>query len=172
MKQTVIDVLIYLFDHYVEDNDNIALTPNQDKLKSQLIQAGFGDSQVNRAFDWLEGLAIQSQNEDEDENQKEVDEELIIDPNVNSFRVYTSLEEQKLNLEAQGFIFFLQQAGVLSTSDRELIIDRVMALDEIDIDMEKLKWVILMVLFNRTDNQDTFNWIEDLVTDGSDVVVH
>lgn len=172
MKQTVIDVLIYLFDHYVEDNDNIALTPNQDKLKSQLIQAGFGDSQVNRAFDWLEGLAIQSQNEDENENQKEVDEELIIDPHVNSFRVYTSLEEQKLNLEAQGFIFFLQQAGVLSTSDRELIIDRVMALDEIDIDMEKLKWVILMVLFNRTDNQDTFNWIEDLVTDGSDVVVH
>lgn len=168
MKQTVIDVLIYLFDHYVEDNDNIALTPNQDKLKSQLIQAGFGDSQVNRAFDWLEGLAIQSQNEEENE----IDEELIIDPHANSFRIYTSLEEQKLNQEAQGFIFFLQQAGVLSASDRELIIDRVMALDETEIDMEKLKWVILMVLFNRTENQDTFNWIEDLVTDGSDVVLH
>ena len=168
MKQTVIDVLMYLFDHYVEDNDKITLSPNQDILKSHLKQAGFGDKQVNKAFDWLEGLAIQNQQFDDDISV----EQLITEPKKNSFRVYTMLETQKLHLNAQGYLFFLQQTGVVTSSDRELIIDRVMALDETEIDMEQLKWVILMVLFNRTENQETFNWIEDLVTDGTDVILH
>ena len=41
MKESVLDVLIYLFDHYVEEE--MEITPDQDVLKSQLILliAGF-----------------------------------------------------------------------------------------------------------------------------------
>ena len=56
MKESVLDVLIYLFDNYVEEE--LEISPDQEDLKSQLIQAGFADTQVNKAIDWLECLAL------------------------------------------------------------------------------------------------------------------
>jgi len=44
MKETVLDVLMYLFDNYIEEE--VDLTPDQESLKMQLRQAGFGDHQV------------------------------------------------------------------------------------------------------------------------------
>ena len=60
MKESVLDVLIYLFDHYIEQE--FMLIPNQTDLKSQLNQAGFADIQIDKAIDWLEGLAIKKMN--------------------------------------------------------------------------------------------------------------
>jgi len=39
MKQTVIDILIYLFEHYIDDE--IELEVDQDRVKSELRDAGF-----------------------------------------------------------------------------------------------------------------------------------
>ena len=52
MKESVLDVLIYLFDHYVEEE--LEITPDQQDLKTQLVQAGFADIQVDKAIDRLE----------------------------------------------------------------------------------------------------------------------
>ena len=51
----------------------------------------------------------------------------------------------------------------LNATTRELVIDRVMALDGDDVDLEQLKWVVLMVLFNQPDQEAAFTWLEDLV---------
>ncbi len=55
MKETVLDVLMYLFDNYIEDD--VEFTPDEDVLRVELKEAGFGEHQVSKAFDWLEGLA-------------------------------------------------------------------------------------------------------------------
>ena len=55
MKQTVIDILIYLFEHYIDDE--IELDADRDRLKSELHSAGFESGQVAKAFDWLQDLA-------------------------------------------------------------------------------------------------------------------
>ena len=55
MKETLIDILIYLFENYVEDD--ISLGVDGERLKSELDSAGFEPGQVNKAFDWLEGLS-------------------------------------------------------------------------------------------------------------------
>ena len=52
---------------------------------------------------------------------------------------------------------------MLSPTTRELVIDRVMALDGDEVDLEQLKWVVLMVLFNQPDQEAAFTWLEDLV---------
>ena len=38
-----------------------------------------------------------------------------------------------------------------------------MALDSVDIDVEQVKWVVLMVLFSQPGQEDAFARMEDLV---------
>ena len=49
--------------------------------------------------------------------------------------------------------------------NREIVIDRVMALDDENISIEKLKWIILMVLVSRPDEEIAFSRMEDIVYD-------
>ena len=152
MKETVFDVLMYIFDNYIEDN--MEINPDQDSLKFELKQAGFPDGQVNKAFDWLEGLASQK--------------DLIMKGNLadnKTLRVFNSNELEKLNTECRGFILFLEQSGVLDAYDREVTIDRLMALDAEEIDVQQLKWVILMVLLNQPGKEAACTWMEDIFMD-------
>jgi Smg protein len=60
---------------------------------------------------------------------------------------------------------FLEQNGILNSGNRELVIDRVMALEIEDISMEKLKWIVLMVLLSQPDEEIAFSRMEDIVYD-------
>jgi len=158
MKESVLDVLIYLFDHYVEEE--LEITPDQEDLKTQLVQAGFGDRQVDKAIEWLEGLAAQKDN---------LDTRALCSMSI---RVFNDVENEKLDVECKGFLLFLEQSGVLDSEDRELVIDRVMALETDLIELQQLKWVVLMVLFNRPGKEAAFVWMEDIVMDELSAVVH
>ena len=158
MKESVLDVLIYLFDHYIEQE--FMLIPNQTDLKSQLNQAGFADIQIDKAIDWLEGLAIK---------KDELDVGVVYSK---STRVFSDIENKKLDVECKGFLIFLEQSGVLDYEDRELVIDRVMALETDVIELQQLKWVVLMVLFNRPGKEAAFAWMEDIILDEVSTVVH
>ncbi len=158
MKESVLDVLIYLFDHYVEEE--LEITPDQQDLKTQLVQAGFADTQVDKAIDWLEGLAMQKDKLDVDVLRSM------------SIRVFNDVENEKLDVNCKGFLLFLEQSGVLDAEDRELVIDRVMALETDSIELQQLKWVVLMVLFNRPGKEAAFVWMEDIVMDDLSAVVH
>ena len=72
----------------------------------------------------------------------------------------------------KGFLIFLEQSGVLDYEDRELVIDRVMALETDVIELQQLKWVVLMVLFNRPGKEAAFAWMEDIILDKVSTVVH
>ncbi len=158
MKETILDVLIYLFDHYVEEE--IEIVSDQTDLKTQLIQAGFADIQVDKAIDWLEGLASQKDGLDTD-----------VLPS-RSIRVFSELENEKLDMECKGFLLFLEQSGVIDAEDRELVIDRVMALETESLELQQLKWVVLMVLFNRPGKEAAFAWMEDIIMDDISTIIH
>lgn len=151
MGQSVLDVLIYLFEHYMDEETELSL--DRESLTSELKSAGFDDRQVDQAFEWLQGLATQSS------------DDTAVRPDSTAIRVYTSQEAGRLGLESRGFLIFLEQIGVLDGRTRELVIDRVMALDSDDLDVEQLKWVVLMVLFNQPGHEEAFVWMENLVMD-------
>src|SRR4029079_19651634 len=54
MKETVLDVLMYLFESFVDRGDEPE--PNRNELRVDLERAGFGDREIERALDWLDGL--------------------------------------------------------------------------------------------------------------------
>ncbi len=70
-----------------------------------------------------------------------------------------------LDTDCRGFILYLEQMGVLTPASRELAIDRAMALEDEYFDVEQMKWVVLMVLFNQPGEEAAYAWVEDLVFD-------
>tara|TARA_Y100000588_G_scaffold127962_1_gene140209 strand:- start:3611 stop:4090 length:480 start_codon:yes stop_codon:yes gene_type:complete len=152
MKHTEIDILMYIFEHYVDDE--VEFEVDQDRVKLELRDSGFDDLQISKAFDWLYGLA--STGEESDTSILE---------RATSVRIYASEEEAKLDAECRGFLHFLAEVGVLDATNREVVIDRVMALEADEVDIAQLKWIVLMVLFNRPGPEQAFMWLEELVMD-------
>ena len=59
MKENVLDVLMYLFETYVEAEEEPE--PDQNELRIELSRAGFGDIEIERALEWLDGLTNQQE---------------------------------------------------------------------------------------------------------------
>ncbi|MGD8429326.1 MAG: DUF494 family protein [Ectothiorhodospiraceae bacterium] len=158
MKENVFDVLMYLFENYFYDEE--VLHPDRDVLESELFEAGFSRPEIGKAFEWLDGLS-DSRNH----------------PNPgtscgHSVRVFTDAEMSKLDRECRGFLLFLEQAGILTPASRELAIDRMMALDDEEIDLDTLKWIVLMVLFSQPGQEEAYAWMENLIFDNPAQILH
>lgn len=155
MKENIFDVLMYLFENYMEEE--IELPPDSDIIRTELLEAGFESYQVNKAFDWIDSLSLDTD---------------IKKTAPSAFRIFCTEETLKLDIECRNFIMFLEQYGILNASNREIVIDRVMALDEEDISMDKLKWIVLMVLLSQPDEEVAFSRMEDFVYDLTPLYLH
>lgn len=159
MKETVFDVLMYLFNNYLDDEYEI--NTDQEFLRNTLTQAGFDDKQVNKAFDWLESLSVEYRS---DQGKYAISKI--------SHRIFNDQEMDMLGSECRGLITYLEQANILDAQDRELVIDRAMALESEEIDLFQLKWVVLMVLLNQPGKEAAFTWMEGVVMDQVDAAYH
>lgn len=151
MKESILDVLLYLFEHYFTNDaisvDGDDLTAQNGPLVGELTEAGFSTAEIRRAFDWLDALARQ---------RPSSGQARINGPT----RVFHGAELDKLDTESRGFLLFLEQNGVLDAGQRELVLDRAMALDQEELDLDDLKWVVLMVLFNQPGSEAAYAWME------------
>ncbi|MCE2944595.1 MAG: DUF494 family protein [Lysobacteraceae bacterium] len=148
MKESILDVLLYLFEHYFSDESD--LVRDRDSLQASLLDAGFSPAEIHKAFEWLDALAA----------QRPAAGHVRTDAPV---RLYTDVEYAKLDAEGVGFLMFLEQSAVLSAEQRELVLDRAMALDQEGLDLDDLKWVVLMVLFNQPGSEAAYAWMENLM---------
>lgn len=158
MKEGVFDVLMYLFETYIDADEDPE--PDQNELRGELIKAGFGDTEIERALDWLDGLA---------ENH---DERVLNPQTEHGTRVYNDLELERLDTNCRGFVSYLEQIGILSPTQRELLIDRLLALETPDINVEQIKWVVLMVLFSQPGQELAYARMEDLVFEEEHSALH
>ena len=157
MKENVLDVLMYLFETYIDAEEEPE--PDQNELRDELSRAGFGDSEIDRALDWLDGLT------DDHEGRN-------FNLQTHTALASITIENDRLNSACRGFITYLEQIGILSPPQREILIDRLLALETPDIDVEQIKWVVLMVLFSQPGQELAYARMEDLVFDESETAVH
>ena len=52
---------------------------------------------------------------------------------------------------------------MLNLETREMVIERVLALDNAEFELDDLKWVILMVLFNIPGCENAYQQMEELL---------
>ncbi len=172
MKENVIEVLLYLFEYYIDTGAELGASQDTDMgmvaevidkstLEQELEQAGFRPQEISKALDWLENITI-------------VPEETMAQAALPalSMRVYSKQEQARLNAECRGYLLFLEQAGLLDDVTREVVIERTLALDTDDIDLEQLKSVVLMVMFYQPGQEVAYAWVEDLVFDDLIADVH
>ena len=146
MNEDIFDVLIYLFENYMDSDYDII--PDTDMLQTELKAAGFNLRNISLAFEWLDTLVLQ-----EEPNFK----------SAYSFRIFCDQECKKLSMECRDFILFLEGMNILNPINRELVIDRAMAIENTTISIEELKWVTLMVLLSQPDEELAIAHMENLI---------
>lgn len=133
------DILVYLYETYYRPET----CPDSIALAKKLSSVGFDDEEIVEALNWLSGLADSTR-----QLSVDVEETPQFSAQTHAFRVFTEEENQHLGCQALGFIHYLHNAGLINAQQREVIIDRAMAIDESPISLAKLKVVVLMMLWS------------------------
>ncbi|MCF7364350.1 DUF494 family protein [Vibrio sp. A1-b2] len=157
----MMDILMYLFETYIHSDAELQV--DQDELEDELLRAGFHQKDIYKALNWLEELAALQQTDAQS---------AISTSAATSMRIFTAQEMERLDLESRGFILFLEQIKVLTPETREMVIDRVMGLETNELELDDLKWIILMVLFNVPGNENAYTLMEELLYSKEQGILH
>ncbi|MEP6608475.1 MAG: DUF494 domain-containing protein [Burkholderiaceae bacterium] len=150
------DVLVYLYENY----GALHACPDADSLSKRLTDAGFDDDEILDALVWLSGLQLITS------------ESIAVGPeSERAFRIYAAAEFERLGSEAVGFLSFLEQAAQLTPTQREIVIERALATDEVPISLDMLKVIVLMVLWSQQADIDVL-LLEELLGAGDDRALH
>src|SRR5262249_52090850 len=133
---SVLDILIYVFDRYMLVE--APAVPQREHLARDLERAGFAAVKVERALDWLTDLAFRQGRTAPPQTGMR----------TQGVRVFTDGELMRLSTECRGLLL-LERAEVLTAQQREIVIERMLALDAEEPDTEQLRWVALMVLSSQ-----------------------
>ena len=152
------DILTYLVERYFD----LGAYPDLETLSRQLAAAGFESDDIDQAVHWLSGLAEAS--------PAVVRGTRSLHP-AGALRHYAAAESRKIAREGRGFLHFLEGAGVLEPEQREVVIDRIMALDEPEVGVEQVKLIVLMVLWNQGEALDSL-MVDELLASERNVTLH
>lgn len=148
---SVLDILIYVFDRYMLAE--LETVPEREELAQDLTDAGFPGDQVERALDWLADLACERDRPDLDAARP------------SAMRIFTEEELARLPVDCRGYLLELERSGILSSQQREIVIERLLALDGAELDVDQLKWVVLMVLSSQPGEELACSRMEGLMFD-------
>jgi Smg protein len=152
----MLDVLVYLFENFYQADGR----PDHETLARKLHAAGFENDDIHDALDWLNHLATPTETAS-----------LGCLDTRSTFRTFNAEETGKLTTESRGFLAFLESARVLAPRLRELIIERAMALPGELVGLEKLKVIVLMVLWTQRGSVDALV-LDELLPDGEKRQMH
>ena len=132
------DILVYLYETYYRPD----ACPAPEALARKLSAVGFDDVEISEALDWLTDLTAMAGAEHSD---------VVASTGT---RFYVDQELDVLGSGAVGFIQFLESAKVLSALQREIVIERALALSESPVGLGKLKIIVLMLLWSQGKEPD------------------
>ena len=151
------DLLVYMFEKYLSSKNNLDFA----NMTLELEAAGFNNKDIESALDWFTELKEMSENIPQSHTLKLNDK----------LRIYTVKEKEKFSFDGLGFILFLEQAHVLNSVEREIIIDRAMALNQNIINIDEVRWIVMMTLWNNGREND-YLFVEDSLYRTEQLILH
>ena len=149
----MIEILVYLFENY----GSFSARPKARTLRRRLSAVGFQDQSITAALRWLDGLTA----------APPVD----LPERPQALRVYLAAEHRKLGRDCLGFIAFLESAGLLAPTLRELVIEGAMLLEDDPVPLAKFKIIVLMILWSGEQTLQPLV-VEELLDDGHQRLRH
>jgi Smg protein len=127
------DILVYLFENCQQAD----LAYDHARVAKKLSAAGFENSDITEALHWLAGV-----------RSPQIEWARVPD-SASAFRAYAPRELTKLDVGCRGFLLRLEQSGILSAQNRELVIERSLAASGDSLTLDQVKLIVLMVLWNQ-----------------------
>jgi Smg protein len=127
------DILVYLFENCQQTD----VAYDRERVAKKLSAAGFDDSDITEALHWLAGVRA-----------PRADMSGLPDSRT-TFRAFAPRELAKLDAGCRGFLLTLEQSGILSPQNRELVIERSLAASGDVLSLDQLKLIVLMVLWDQ-----------------------
>ena len=106
-------------------------------IRDHLIDAGFQDAAIDHAMDWVEIF----------KNPKEG--MMLHSPSNSSVRILSDDEKNLLDVECQNYISRLEKFGLLTPEKRELLIDKLTSIGFEPMDLEVVKALSILMLFQE-----------------------
>ncbi len=155
----MLEVLMFLFENYMDGS--AALKMDNADVATELEKIGFDRYEIDRALGWLAGLV-------------EIQTAVLSGPRLTerALRHYLPEESERLGVEGRGFLLYLEQLSIIDPITREIVIDRIMALDIREMDVARIRWVVLMVLFNQPEKKAALSLLQDMILADAFDVLH
>ncbi len=166
---TMFEVLVFVYENYYAGDS----CPEPAHLERKLSAVGFESDEIDDALNWLNGLntAARGSTGFAGTSQLVPPEPWLREPCPTSVRIYPVAEQNHLGQQCLGFISFLETAGVLPASMREVVIERAMAAPGAPVSLDDLKIIILMVYWSFGQEPDALV-LDELCDDIEDRVAH
>lgn len=155
----MLDVLIFMYTNYMQEptGSHIGI---QNHIAKELSEAGFDYQDSLGAINWYITLRSMLKNKVEDTTHTE------------AIRIYTQAELERIAPDSLDFIALLQTQKAITSDEREVIIDRALALTQNSITIEEIRWVTMMVLNNDQSRKEQYLFIEDALFNLNNSTVH
>lgn len=150
------DVLVYLY----ENCGAFQACQDSNSVTRQLADAGFDDDEISDAISWLQDL-----------ERVTADSIALRPPSADAFRVFAGFEIARLTPPGIAFLAFLESEGQLTPTQREIVLERALAVREAPVALAKLKVIVLMVLWSQQADIDVL-MLEELLDDGANRELH
>ncbi len=139
------EVLVFMFKNYFTNRDIL----DDITMEQELSAAGFEQDDILGAFDWFQQMRSMFNAPTFDYAHDKT-----------AIRIFTPSETKIINTESLGFLIFLQQAKVINDVERDLIVDRAMALNTSKLGIEEMRWITMMALWSQGRDKD-YSFVED-----------
>ena len=150
------EVLVFMFENYIAHHS----LPDNEIMTQELSAAGFEQSDIVGAVDWFHEMKTML-----------TEPPAIYSHKHTSLRMFTDSELKKINTESISFVMFLQQANVINDVERDLIVDRAMALKQEQISIEEMRWITMIALWNEGREKD-YLFVEDALFNPRGLTLH
>ncbi|SDY36844.1 Smg protein [Collimonas sp. OK242] len=150
------EVLVYLYETYYRPD----ACPEPEALVKKLSAIGFEEDEIAKALGWLTDLA-ETNHEFADKYPQQTAFSFGI-------RIYAQQEIDVLGIAAIGFIQFLESAKMLNPVQREIVIERALSVSETPVPLDKLKVIVLMVLWSQGKEPDGLMFDELFIDEDDD----
>jgi|SRR5665213_614611 len=145
-RERIIEIIFFLLKEIREN------TPLTEIDLQPLSVRGFSEIEISTAFSWLIDKFSTHPGDDPLVLAVPFGKRNMLDPSKSpsdtGFRVYHEIERSVISPEARGFMLQMVELGLLSDSDQEFLIDRIMLSGIPNASLEDVKELVTNTIFH------------------------
>lgn len=152
----MLDVIIFLFENFLKEAPETLHSEPSEYFMELLKQEDFEKEEVLRALLWLKDFG----------NMLEPEKTMPLflqQPSETHFRVFSPVEIMRLGETGTGYLCFLEKKGLITPLGREIILERLLALEYKHINKDMIKWVTFIVQFFHFKDFNLLEYLEHTI---------